>query len=869
MSQSFTGRARRRTTSPAVRVIDRTAKVFITFGGLATIAAVTVVCVFLAWVVVPLFTGASLSEGPSAQLATVESAAPLAVGVDEYNALAWSLLPDGDVVLVELAEGRQLDRQPLLPDVNVGALRVGLGGAFAAGRDDGAFLLGRIQFQTSFLTGDEVPSELTDLPLGERRVHGRGVAQRTSAIQVRLQDLAIEVDVAVELENPSPAVLIDHSKLATGSVVALFTEDGRLRYRRVIERRNLMTGRVTATTSGSDLALEPRADGEAPAHLLLSGRGDTVYLVWRDGETRRFDTRDPAALALAEVVDLVPESGAVVTALEFLIGKTSVLVGDSNGMLRSWFRVKPDDAGTIDGSLLQPSHFFRSSSAVTAICASSRDRKVAVGYQDGSLRLVHVTSEQSLGQVVAPTGRAIDAISLSPKDDALYGASGGRLLSWRLDAPHPETTLSAMFAPVWYEGYGGPEHVWQSSSGTDDFEPKYGLMPLIFGSLKATLYSMLFGVPIALLAAIYTSEFLKPRTKARIKPAIELMASLPSVVLGFLAALVIAPLVENIVPAVLVSFLAVPFCVLLGAYLWNLLPARRAMEWAPYRLLAMFAALPIAIWIASFVGPVVEDAFFWVETPRGPEGDLRVWLSGAPGAGGAGGWLFALLPLSALATAWFGSRFLTPLLRGAAATWTRAQLAWVDLAKFLLLSAMCVGVAIALSFALDALLFDARGAFLGTYVQRNALIVGFVMGFAVIPIIYTISEDALSSVPEQLRAASLGAGATPWQTAIRIVIPTAMSGLFSAIMIGFGRAVGETMIVLMAAGNTPVMEWNIFNGFRTLSANIAVELPEAAMNSTHYRMLFLAALTLFGITFVLNTVAEVVRLRFRKRAFQL
>jgi phosphate transport system permease protein len=143
------------------------------------------------------------------------------------------------------------------------------------------------------------------------------------------------------------------------------------------------------------------------------------------------------------------------------------------------------------------------------------------------------------------------------------------------------------------------------------------------------------------------------------------------------------------------------------------------------------------------------------------------------------------------------------------------------------------------------------------------------MGFAIIPIIYTISEDALSAVPEHLRSASLGTGATPWQTAVRIIIPTAMSGLFSAIMIGLGRAVGETMIVLMAAGNTPIMEMNIFNGFRTLSANIAVELPEAVVNSTHYRTLFLAALVLFLMTFVLNTLAEIVRLRFRKRASEL
>ena len=143
------------------------------------------------------------------------------------------------------------------------------------------------------------------------------------------------------------------------------------------------------------------------------------------------------------------------------------------------------------------------------------------------------------------------------------------------------------------------------------------------------------------------------------------------------------------------------------------------------------------------------------------------------------------------------------------------------------------------------------------------------MGFAIIPLIYTIADDALSSVPTHLRSASLGCGATEWQTTMRIVIPTAMSGLFSALMIGLGRAVGETMIVLMAAGNTPIIDWNIFNGFQTLSATIATEMPEAPVDSTHYRTLFLAALTLFAMTFIVNTAAEIIRLRFRRRAHEL
>jgi phosphate transport system permease protein len=164
---------------------------------------------------------------------------------------------------------------------------------------------------------------------------------------------------------------------------------------------------------------------------------------------------------------------------------------------------------------------------------------------------------------------------------------------------------------------------------------------------------------------------------------------------------------------------------------------------------------------------------------------------------------------------------------------------------------------------------DPRGTFVDTYIQRNTMIVGFVMGFAIIPIIYTIAEDALSTVPMHLRSASLGAGATQWQTAMRVVVPTAMSGLFSALMIGLGRAVGETMIMLMATGNTPEKSFNLFSGFRTLAATIAVELPEAPEHSTHYRTLFVAGLTLFALTFCVNTLAEVVRLRFRRRASQL
>lgn len=112
---------------------------------------------------------------------------------------------------------------------------------------------------------------------------------------------------------------------------------------------------------------------------------------------------------------------------------------------------------------------------------------------------------------------------------------------------------------------------------------------------------------------------------------------------------------------------------------------------------------------------------------------------------------------------------------------------------------------------------------------------------------------------------ALALGASRWDALRQIVLPAASAGILSALMIGLGRAVGETMIVLMVTGNTPYLSPSFFEGMRTFSANIAIELPEAEVNSTHYRVLFLTALLLFAITFLANTAAEVVRGRLRKR----
>ena len=857
----FTGRRRSRRTRHAVLWADRGARVFITLGGLGTILAVFLVCVFLVWVVIPLFKSATIETRDRVVLPARDGGGdPVHLAVDEYLNAAWLVTEQGRLISYRIDTGEELVNRALFEGRRPVAWSFALrDGHVAFALDDSTVQLGTIDFETLFVPADEVTPDLRNLPVGQIANFRDGVVERTPEGQFRLQTLVAKLEEPIAIDGEAGIAMIDLSVSSRGSIFAILTKAGELRLAQVTQRKNLMTGKITTRLREGRMQVE-FPNGQPPFRLLLAGLGDSVLLAWPDGRVQRYDTRDPTRLALAESLDLIEEPAAELTSLDFMIGKTSLVTGDSQGRVRVWFRIKPDDATTVDGSTLAVAHELPpGESAVVSLAASPRSRMLAAGFRDGSIRLFHVTSNQELAQA-ATANSAVSLLTMSPKDNALVGLSTDGLQRWDFDPRHPEITGTSIFGRVWYEGYNAPEHAWQSSSGTDDFEEKYGLVPLVFGTLKATFYSMLFAVPLALLAAIYTSEFLHPRAKAKVKPTIEIMASLPSVVLGFLAALFFAPLVEGIVPECLSLFVTVPFAFLLGAYLWQMLPTQTAVRLTRYRMVGMVLALPIGVGLAWLAGPIVERWLF--------AGDIKAWLDGQIGSG-VGAWMFIVLPASVLLVVWLLATLVTPRVRTMTRSWSRTQFALLDLAKFLLGCLVTVALAYGISTLLNGVGWDPRGTYVGTYVQRNSFVVGVIMGFAVIPIIYTISDDALSAVPESLRAGSLGTGATPWQTAMWVVIPTAMSGLFSAMMIGLGRAVGETMIVLMAAGNTAVMDMNIFNGFRTLSANIAVELPEAVVDSTHYRMLFLAALTLFAITFVVNTVAEVIRLRFRKRAFQL
>ena len=861
-----------RNTRRSVVIADRAADWGIRIGGIFVILAVFGIMAYLIQVVVPLFWGGTAGDSrsfparPPGEAVAVPNPGGAMMVLDEYRTIAVELQPSGTVTLVHLATGKRVPG----PGFDFGGetptalARSPSGRDLAFGFADGTVRFGTLQIGAQTLPASALTADAEHL--GGSDYWKEGAFYRSlSANQLRklTVETALEEPTALEEGAAAPILALDvrlggTAERPTKSFAAADAA-GIVRLGLGETATNLLTGEETTEVAVS--TLPPLPPGTRIRALLVTQGADQVYAAATDGTLYRYDTRNFEAPTLAERRKLFPD-GVELTKLAFLAGEQSIVAGGSDGSVDVYFRLPRPSAGTADGYALVRAHRLeKHEAAVTAFDASERSKLFVTADASGQVWLRHSTSESTVLKLSSAGKGAWSEIALAPRDNAVLAlAADGALAVWEIEVPHPEASLRTIFGKVWYEGYSGPGYTWQSSSGSDAFEPKLSLVPLIFGTLKATVYSLLFAIPIALLAAIYTSEFLHRRVRSVVKPTMELMASLPSVVLGFLAALVIAPVVESWISAVILAFALVPLTLLLAAHLWQLLPQALALRWGGLpKFATMFLVMGAALLGASALAPAFEALFF--------AGDFQDWVNGATGSG-VPMLALLLLPLSVLALSWLFRRFFgdayAMLLRGNPRAAGLLELGrWVG---FLLLGGT-VSWILATPFAGSGL--DPRGGVFGTYVQRNTLVVGFAMGFAVIPIIYTIAEDALNAVPEHLRAASLACGATAWQTATSVVLPTAMSGVFAAIMIGMGRAVGETMIVVMAAGNTPLIDWNLFNGLRALSATIAVELPEAVRGGTLYRMLFLAALTLFVMTFVINTFAELVRLRFRRRAAQL
>jgi phosphate transport system permease protein len=840
-----------------VHTIDRVAETVISTGGFLVLVAVLGICVYLAAVVVPLF-----SPGTVGERHQVSGVVPVGdVVLDPYQRAFAVIDAAGGVRVMAAADGQELaaprGEAPHSPVTSLSVARNG--DLVATGHADGSVRVGSIRFGASTVETDPGRG------VGEVWIQDGAVLEVTDAGRARRSELVVDLGKPIDLKTGSgPVVRLDYTIDPTGKTALLAVrEDGSVLVNSVRTVRPLGGGAPTVrlTTVAFQIAAT-----EIPRWAFVTADAAQVFLVDEDGGLRRY-SRAGSEFSLAETVRGVPE-GQRVTAASMLLGAQSLLIGDDEGTVRSWHVAGIADADRPDAVRLYMAHEFAGSTGpILDMSPSTRDRSLVILGENGSVRVRHTTSEK----IIADFESGLDspgAARLWPKNDGvLVLGRGGGFVSRELEPGYPEFSVKALFGKVHYEGQAEPSYVYQSSSGDDASEVKLSVVPLIFGTLKATVVAMLFAVPMGILAAVYTSEFLSHKVRRWVKPGVEMMASLPSVVLGFVAAIIVAPFVRQWLPTVLVGLATVPVAVLLVAHLWQVVPmqVRKRMRSGQHILLVLAAVL-LGVGLAVLMGRPFERLFFSPPDGLAPgmRVDMRRWLSGEYGAAWPG-WVMVLAGPSAVLAAVVNSVFLRRRIDRIAGGLSVGGSALLVLGRFLVLLGLSIGLAFLGAYVLQGMGFDPRDSIFGEFSPRNTLVVAMIMGFAVIPIIYTISEDSLQAVPNTLRAASLGAGATPWQTAVRIVLPVAASGIFSACMIGFGRAAGETMIVLMATGNTPEMSWNIFGGFRTLAANIAVELPEAPKGETHYRVLFLCGLVLFLMTFVINTSAELIRQAVRAR----
>lgn len=722
------------------------AKWLITLGGISVLFTLVLIFMYLLYVIKPIFDSAKIEPITSF---SIESSSPvLSAGLDELKEVVYQINNQGHIDFYQAKPtgsfdvGHKILTQNLLAENEHLAMVVdsGIYLKLLVDTKDKVQLISP-KFKASYTddTREIIPSIV--YPLGNE--------------YLIVDEKKASLDKLAFAMNDEQAVFVaftaDHRLIKT-----TFTADDDFKYDAEYQAHyqeiNFYQRHVDDILISPDLALA----------FVRSGNLVSIF---------ELDDEDSVPLRY-EIGNEIPAKASL-TAMALLSGGSSILLGDNLGNVSQWFEVAIDE-----GRRFKKIRTFstNTSEPVKRIYSEQFRKSFYAITTSGAMDIFYTTSEAQLwhGNL---TDNLPTAIVLSPRADGLLLIDDQQLHLFSVENEHPEVTWSALWQEVWYEGYPEPDFIWQSTSGADDFEAKFSLVPISFGTIKAALYAMLFAVPIALTAAIYTAYFMTPGLRKKVKPTIELMEALPTVILGFLAGLWLAPIIENYLPAICLLLIFLPSVTLLTAFIWHQLP-RHIKDSIPETLapLILIPVLLITTYFIFILSPIIEQQFFG--------GDMRQYITNELGIN-----------------------------------------------------------------------FD----------QRNALVVGVAMGFAVIPTIFSMAEDAIFSVPGHLTSGSLALGATQWQTLVKVVLLTASPGIFSALMMGLGRAVGETMIVLMATGNTPILDWSIFQGMRTLAANIAVEMPESEVGSSHYRILFLAAFVLFVFTFIFNTLAEFIRQRLREK----
>ncbi|WP_372761959.1 ABC transporter permease subunit [Pseudoalteromonas sp.] len=721
---------------------DRLAKFGITAGGVMVLIALLLIFFYLLYVVQPIFESAKVEQRNSFNVTNAEQI--VGIGVEEQTEVAYLLSQQGSVDFYSIEKdqvGKKLSslNVNLASNVTSFATSAPFQGQYAYGLENGSIRIVIPKFTVTFPNNERQLTPRLDYPLGE---------------------IALAVD-----EQGAAITRFAFSHYEDKTAVVALTSDKRVLFSSFVAEENMFSGEVEWVVERTELDVAGRVD-----ELLISPDTTRVF-VRSANQIYVYDTRYPSSVEQIQLLSANEENANIVSA-QLLAGANSLMLANDNGKVSQWFEVNTDS-----GREYQKIRAFETSKQTKLnIFTEFYRRTFFTTSSNGELGVYYTTSEAKLWQGKVSEG-AINNFAIAPRANAALILADNKLTVLDISNEHPEVTWSALWQEVWYEGYPEPGYIWQSTSASDDFESKFSLVPISFGTLKAAFYAMLFAVPIAISAAIYTAYFMSSELRKVVKPTVEIMEALPTVILGFLAGLWLAPLIEVHLPAIVGLLVLLPLGVLATALAWTKLPAsiRHKIPEGSHSIIL----IPVVLFIGWLSFAMSETIELWMF-----DGNVRQYLTNELGM---------------------------------------------------------------------------------TFDQRNSLVVGIAMGFAVIPTIFSIAEDAVFSVPKHLSNGSLALGATQWQTLVRVVLLTASPGIFSAVMMGLGRAVGETMIVLMATGNTPIMDWSVFQGMRTLAANIAVEMPESEVGSSHYRILFLAAFVLFIFTFIFNTIAEFVRQQLREK----
>lgn len=726
-----------RSSAQKIKLADSIAKIVISTVGIGTIFSILAILLVIFMEFLPLFYKPDVDEISKIQTPVINQSQVLATGMGVYFEKAFTLRNNAELEFYDLKTKEQIEKVNLhekFGQSQIKSVETSLNGDLSILCENGHVYQLKVKFSPFF------PKDSTRIIRHDWKItaHASMGNKNYTHSSIRVSEEGRKIFIAR-------------------------TIDGELDIKQITMSESLFGDAEEEVTS------QTLKTASKTKSFCIDQEGRYVYALTEDQHIYRWDMNSPGQARLIDKF-LLGDGQKTPLSMNILIGDQELVIGYSNGSVDV---LSPLQLKNTPKKIMKPIHSLQlSGQAIVDLIPSPRDRTIFIKDAKNHVHLVYSTNERNLMNF--SYDKPITAMSISRRGKGWIGVlEDGQLIATKIKSDHPEINMKALFGAVHYAGFSEPDYVWQSSSGSDDFESKLSLVPLIFGTLKGALYAMIFSIPISVLAALYTSQFAGNRLRSIIKPIVEIMAAVPSVVIGFLAALWLAPILNDNLLYFIVIFLTLPTLTLFLLFF----PIQQK-KLSKGNGLEFFKMIPLLVVVFLCLHPLTQ----FIESN------------------------------------WFDGNFLE---------WFISFLG-------------------------------------GDYDMRNSVIISLALGFTVIPIIFTMSEDAFSNVPKSLGTASLALGATPWQTAWKIILPAASPGVFAGIILGLGRAVGETMIVLMATGNTAIMDVSIFNGMRALSANIAVEIPEAPVGGSLYRVLFLSAAMLLVFTSILNTGTEIIRNRLRK-----